>query len=90
MLASMFPSPCGEMGIRNDFECKDPSCLEAKMFPSPCGEMGIRNMKSGEIVMIEEIVMFPSPCGEMGIRNFVQLQPLRRHHGFRPLAGKWV
>ena len=42
-----FPSPCGEMGIRNRVILRDRIEISPLLpsFPSPCGEMGIRNIQ---------------------------------------------
>ena len=88
---SPFPSPCGEMGMKNDSLSKKDSS-GAREFPSPCGEMGMKNI----FVMLNP----PAPAQRVsvplrgnGYEKHDHRRPRRaerRQVCFRPLAGKWV
>ena len=59
-LSKVFPSPCGEMGIRNPLSFVSAAVAFYKnRFPSPCGEMGIRNEVFSDLFFCKGIVSVP-------------------------------
>ena len=73
ILAIGFPSPCGEMGMKN-IKSSASDVASDVAFPSPCGEMGMKNYSDAN-PLASGRGRFPSPCGEMGMKNKVPLCP---------------
>ena len=62
-----FPSPCGEMGIRNAWNSTTKKKDSAVSVPLRGNGYKERGSVFREIYLNTN--KFPSPCGEMGIRN---------------------
>ncbi len=68
---TMFPSPCGVMGVKLGFTFLA-SGFAIALFPSPCGVMGVKLVTGRSSLGLT--IVFPSPCGVMGVKRQSRFQ----------------